>query len=131
MALVSVSSYMEPSQHLLFRCCEKTGNQLYLFIIFKRCYLKLQGYRHAVGCRHKRMSLQPSFTLPCTGSKTPDFFVLTFAKLIEGDDLSYSFFLRINVIFLSWAFSCLTGRKEMAGTECTRVKYSNRVMLER
>lgn len=43
-----------------------------------------------------------------------DSFVLTLMKLIEGNDVVYSFNLRISVTFLSWKLSCFTGGKEMA-----------------
>jgi hypothetical protein len=86
------------------------------------------------------MSLQPSFLLPCVGSGPApdtsfhsnfDSFVLTLMNLTERNDLAASFYLRINVIFLSWGFSCFSGRKELAGTECKLVKYSNKVRRER
>lgn len=120
MALISVSSHVEPSYHLLFLCCEKSGKQLLVFFL-KPGYLRLQGSRRAVGGRCKWISLQLSFILPTLGvvelllyafGINFDSFVLTFPKLIEGNHLTYRFYLRFSVASLSWGFLCFTGRKK-------------------
>ena len=121
-------------------CTGWHSNQLshppgHIYVFLTRHYLRLQGCNCAVGneCLYNPPSLPH-----CTGSKPLidtfysnfDSFVLTFTKLTEGNDLAYSFYLSISVTSLSGG--CMSyGRKERAGTECTRVTYSNRVLLER
>lgn len=123
MTLISTSSHVEPSYHLLFMYCEKSGKQLYLFF---KTLSETAGCRHAVEYRCKWMPLQFCI-LPCIGSKPLIYtyysnfysFILTSTRLIEENNLAYSFYLRINVTSLSWEFSFFIGRKEMAGMECT------------
>lgn len=69
MPLISVSSRVEPSYHLLFLCCEKSGKQLAVIFFFNLMNQGAQGRRYALGysCRSRRR--QPSFTGRCRGAK--------------------------------------------------------------
>lgn len=116
MALISISLKVEPSC-LLLSCAMKNLENGCIFF-----QTLLSETARAVGmvyeCPYNPPSLSPAQgVVEClihTYYSNFDSFVLTLTKLIEGNSFPYSFYLRINVTFLSWELSCFIGGKEMA-----------------
>lgn len=117
MVLISISSNVKPSYHLLSCAVKNLENSCKFFQTWLSEIARLQAWCISQ-CPYNLPSLSTAQgvvePLIHTYYSNFDSFVLTLMKLIEGNDLVYSFYLRISVTFLSWKLSCFTRGKEMA-----------------